>query len=276
MATHLECIIIDGINPTALAAFWATALGRSVGFDSPDEVILIDPDQLAPPLVIVGGAQPKVGKNPLDPSQRELPACAGPLPVHLDLASTSVEHRDAQVARLLAAGARHVDVGQGEASFVVLGDPEGNEFCVLGPRPEYAGSGAMAAIVFECGDLPTAGPFWAAATGWQVARETPDMLALRRSDGRGPILELFDSAPPVATGFRNEPLAGTAQIKTRVHLDIEPESGGDQLAELARLEALGASRADIGQGATTWVVLSDPVGHVFCLLRPGTLGFLDT
>ena len=38
----------------------------------------------------------------------------------------------AEVERLLALGARRVDVGQRDASWVVLADPEGNEFCVLG------------------------------------------------------------------------------------------------------------------------------------------------
>jgi len=39
------------------------------------------------------------------------------------------------VARLLALGARRADIGQGDQSWVVLADPEGNEFCVLGSRP---------------------------------------------------------------------------------------------------------------------------------------------
>ncbi|HEV2637698.1 MAG TPA: VOC family protein [Actinocrinis sp.] len=42
----------------------------------------------------------------------------------------------AEVARLEALGARRVDVGQGESRWVVLADPEGNEFCVLTARPQ--------------------------------------------------------------------------------------------------------------------------------------------
>ncbi|GAA4042358.1 hypothetical protein GCM10022233_09170 [Streptomyces shaanxiensis] len=52
--------------------------------------------------------------------------------LHLDFRP---EDQDAEVSRLLALGARHVDVGQtGEESWVTLADPEGNEFCVLAPR----------------------------------------------------------------------------------------------------------------------------------------------
>jgi hypothetical protein len=52
--------------------------------------------------------------------------------LHLDFRP---DDQDAEVARLLAHGARRVDIGQGDQSWVVLADPEGNEFCVLGhPR----------------------------------------------------------------------------------------------------------------------------------------------
>ena len=50
--------------------------------------------------------------------------------IHLDF---TPDDQDAEVSRLLALGARHVDIGQGEQSWVVLADPEGNEFCVLAP-----------------------------------------------------------------------------------------------------------------------------------------------
>jgi hypothetical protein len=54
-------------------------------------------------------------------------------------------------------------------------------------------------------------------------------------------------------------------VKNRLHLDLRPK---DQAAEVARLEALGARRVDVGQGAdTTWVVLADPEGNEFDVLR---------
>jgi hypothetical protein len=53
-------------------------------------------------------------------------------------------------------------------------------------------------------------------------------------------------------------------VKNRLHLDLRPE---DQAAEVDRLLALGARKVDIGQGSPTWVVLADPEGNEFCILR---------
>lgn len=56
--------------------------------------------------------------------------------------------------------------------------------------------------------------------------------------------------------------------KNRVHLDVAPPRTGNQLAEVSRLEALGAHRVDIGQGGVPWVVLADPEDNEFCVLTP--------
>jgi predicted enzyme related to lactoylglutathione lyase len=56
-------------------------------------------------------------------------------------------------------------------------------------------------------------------------------------------------------------------VKNRLHIDLRPD---DQAAEVARLEALGAVQVDVGQSAAdtvTWVVLADPDGNEFCVLR---------
>ena len=54
-------------------------------------------------------------------------------------------------------------------------------------------------------------------------------------------------------------------VKNRLHIDLNPDDGD---AEVARLMALGATRADVGQGPdVTWVVLADPEGNEFCVLR---------
>ena len=55
-------------------------------------------------------------------------------------------------------------------------------------------------------------------------------------------------------------------IKNRLHIDLSPH-GCDQATELARLKSLGAKEIDIGQGDQHWVVLADPEGNEFCLLR---------
>ena len=54
-------------------------------------------------------------------------------------------------------------------------------------------------------------------------------------------------------------------VKNRLHLDFRPD---DQMSEVARLEDLGARTVDVGQGPeSTWVVMADPEGNEFCVLR---------
>jgi hypothetical protein len=62
--------------------------------------------------------EPKIGKNRL----------------HLDIAPPAGGDQQAEVDRLLTLGARRIDIGQGEVTWVVMADPDGNEFCVLSPR----------------------------------------------------------------------------------------------------------------------------------------------
>jgi catechol 2,3-dioxygenase-like lactoylglutathione lyase family enzyme len=100
-------------------------------------------------------------------------------------------------------------------------------------------------------------PFWEAALGWRRTFEEEDEVVLEppegsQGDGVVPVL-LFLKVPE-----------GKA-VKNRLHLDLRPK---DQAAEVARLEALGARRVDVGQGPeVTWVVLADPDGNEFCVLR---------
>jgi hypothetical protein len=76
----------------------------------------------------------------------------------------------------------------------------------------------------------------------------------------------------VLNSFRALP--ETKAVKNRLHLDLRPK---DQAAEVARLVGLGARRVDIGQGAElSWVVLADPDGNEFCVLRPLTPDAADT
>ena len=73
------------------------------------------------------------------------------------------------------------------------------------------------------------------------------------------------NAPAEAMTRISEAKAG----KNRLHLDFRPD---DRDAEVARLLDLGATRADIGQGDQTWVVLRDPEGNEFCVLSSGPEG----
>ncbi|MBY8875213.1 VOC family protein [Micromonospora sp. PLK6-60] len=117
MTNVWESLTVDARDPARLARWWAEALGYQIVAERADEVeIRPAPDRL-PGLVFVPVTDAKTAKNRL----------------HLDLRP---ESQEAEVERLVDMGARHVDVGQGGAEWVVLADPEGNEFCVLREREE--------------------------------------------------------------------------------------------------------------------------------------------
>ena len=122
MPLEREQVVIDCADPHRLGRWWADALGWQY-WDADDDVVEIRPtmDRL-PGLIFVPVAVPKAVKNRL----------------HLDF---RLDDQDREVARLLALGATRSDIGQGDQPWVVLADPEGNEFCVLSSR----GAGGVAA-----------------------------------------------------------------------------------------------------------------------------------
>lgn len=245
MATRLVHLLIDSADPLRAATFWAQALGWEPVDEGPDEAVASPvgfdyPGTSAVPLVFVPVPEPKTVKNR----------------VHLDLTSASLDDQASKVERLLWLGATHIDIGQDEVPWVVLADPEGNEFCVLEPRPVYRDAGPVAAIVVDCAGIEAMSRFWAVAAGWPVTGSDEDLIALRSASGEGPFLELLRSAEP-------------KQVKNRVHLDIAPFTDDDQAADVAALRAAGAKLADVGQSGTEgWIVMSDPDGQEFCVLTP--------
>ena len=99
--------------------------------------------------------------------------------------------------------------------------------------------------------------FWCRALGYQVTYrseegETEREVAIESPDRKGwriLFVEVHDER----------------KVKNRLHLDLRPD---DQEAEVSRLEELGAKRVDIGQSPeVTWVVMADPEGNEFCILR---------
>ena len=234
MATRLDNVVVDAADPLALAGFWSAALGVPISYHDENEVDVGLPGF---DLVFVPVSEPKVEQNR----------------VHLDLASQSADDHAAIVARLLLLGAEHADIGQGpDVPWVVLTDPEGNEFCVLEHRDEYSGIGPVAAVVVAAHDSLAQARFWAEATGRTVTRSGPDWASLPGEAG-------------ASLEFVHSPATRTA--KNRVHLDVRPRPGDDQAADVARLLAAGAVPADIGQGDVPWTVLADPEGNQFCVLR---------
>ncbi|HVK21316.1 MAG TPA: VOC family protein [Actinokineospora sp.] len=238
MATQWINLIVDSLNPIDQARFWADFLGWRINYADADEIDLQAPDDDGWRMDLVFGPvpEPKTVKNRL----------------HLDLASKSLADRDRIVSRALDLGARHADIGQSETPWVVLADPEGNEFCVLEPRDEYRDTGAVAAVVMDVHDPGAQAAFWSAATGWPVARRTAEFASLRASDGRGPWLELLRVDEPKV-------------VKNRLHLDVAGSIGDDQAAEVDRLIASGARPHEEMIGFP-WQVLFDPEGNEFCVL----------
>lgn len=111
--SRLGSITCDG-SPE-VGHFWSEALGWPLVWDQDDETAIRAPDGTGPFVTWGPPARPKVGKNRL----------------HLDIAATSDSDQQSEVDRLVALGATPIDIGQGDVSWVVLADPDGNEFCIL-------------------------------------------------------------------------------------------------------------------------------------------------
>jgi hypothetical protein len=118
MSIRIQCLCVDSRDPSRLAGFWEQALSWRRTFENEDEIVLEPPagsreDGVVPDLLFLKVPEEKEGKNRL----------------HIDLRPAD---QAAEVARLEGLGAKRVDVGQGaDATWVVMADPDGNEFCVL-------------------------------------------------------------------------------------------------------------------------------------------------
>ncbi|MFD0899982.1 VOC family protein [Actinomadura sediminis] len=121
MACRITELVLDCRDPEELARFWCEVLDYVVLLREDGDIEIGPPDgdaDLRPTLVLSRTDEPKTAK----------------LPLHFDVNATDRD-QDAELERLLAAGARHADVGQsGDESWHVLADPEGNEFCLLRRR----------------------------------------------------------------------------------------------------------------------------------------------
>ena len=239
MSSLLVNVVVDAEDPGRLAHWWAQALSWRTGYVDDHEVDLEPPaGEPGLPLVFVPVDDPRTTPNR----------------IHLDLDSSSPADQRETVGFLLDLGAREVDLGQGDVPWVVLADPEGNEFCVLDPRPEYDGTGRVAAVVVAARDPRALAGFWAPVSGWSPVVSTPEVASLRHG-GSGPFLEFVRSDAP-------------RTVKNRLHLDVRARAGGpgrDRV--ITQALAAGARPADVGQGdGVTWTVLADPEGNEFCVL----------
>jgi hypothetical protein len=133
MTLRWYTVVVDCHDPAVLAEWWRETLGWTKVYEADDEVVIVPPhlldetfaagtpwNQQNPGLVFGRNPDGKVAKNRL----------------HIDLAPNTSQDRDAEIASLVARGATAVDIGQVDVPWIVLADPEGNEFCVLTSRDQ--------------------------------------------------------------------------------------------------------------------------------------------
>ncbi|MFN8101983.1 MAG: VOC family protein [Mycobacterium sp.] len=114
MVLRFSELCIDAADIHAQGQWWSAVLGWPAETTDDGDVALRAPAGAGPDWLFLAVPEGKTVKNRL----------------HIDL---TPDDQRAEVDRVLALGARHVDIGQGEQSWVVLADPEGNEFCILAP-----------------------------------------------------------------------------------------------------------------------------------------------
>jgi len=244
MTTRLVNLIFDVTDPSRIARFWAELLRWEVIEDEP-EIAEVEPRP-------TGSSEPRAGELPLTFLAVSDPKVTKNR-IHLDLASASLSEQAETVQRAIQLGASHLDIGQGDVPWVVMADPEGNEFCVLEPREAYRDTGPVGAIAVDCVDSQVMAAFWTVASGWPIQQPNDQLVAMRAPADGGPYLEML-------------PVGEPKTVKNRVHLDVAPYPDDDQQAEAAGLTELGAKLADVGQGDVSWIVLADPEGQEFCVL----------
>lgn len=234
MSAHLVAVAFDAQDPVRLARFWAGMLARTVVEDESGALVPGHDAQLG--LRFVSARAEKLGPNRM----------------HLHLTSSSPTDQKEAVATALGLGAHHLDVGQRpEEGHVVLGDPEGNEFCVIGPGSTFlAGCGQLGELA--CDGTREVGVFWSEALDWALVWDQDEETAIQSPRGGTKVAWGGPPVAPVSDGRRQ-------------HFELAA-SAADQSAEVDRLLSLGATRrAPREDGA---VVLADPDGNEFSLRAP--------
>jgi catechol-2,3-dioxygenase len=121
MACRMTELVLDCHDPELVARFWADVLGYRITERDESGVAIGPPEGTPSPVDLLFSRtdEPKTSK----------------LRLHIDVNATDRDQAE-ELARLEELGARHIDIGQGEQSWFVLADPEGNEFCLLRRRVE--------------------------------------------------------------------------------------------------------------------------------------------
>jgi hypothetical protein len=114
---RLGAVNCDGTKETGY--FWSAALGWPLIWNQNEETVIRAPDGTGP--MITWSGPPLIAKS----AKNRL---------HLDMAPTVNDSQQFEADRLISLGATRVDVGQGDVSWIVMADPDDNEFCILTPR----------------------------------------------------------------------------------------------------------------------------------------------
>ena len=241
MTSRLYALSFDASDPPGLARFWAGVLRWEVADDPDGGVSLLPTDDTGFRLRFLPTQEQKVGQNRM----------------HVDLTSSSLEDQQQTVAKALALGGRHVQVGQlPEEEHVVLADPEGNEFCVIEPGNNFlADCGFVGALA--CDGSQEVGYFWRDALDWPLVWDQDEETAIQAPDGSGPKVQW--SGRPLMPKSRKE----------RIHLHVAPDGDTSVDAALYRLVSLGATRLDdddIRHACPGAIALADVDGNELCLV----------
>ncbi len=249
MSLEPDTLTFDCADPVRVAAFWAQVFGFEPDDDDPeaDAAYLADPSCRTRGIYFQTVPEPKVVKNR----------------VHLDVRPART--MDEEVERLFALGAEPIRLVRERSTWTVMGDVEGNEFCVLAGGVEGAARArpGLDSVVVDCTDPFRVASFWMQALDYREHErgETGIEIVGRRD---GDIMLSFVTVPEPKT------------VKNRIHLDVRPT--GSMEEEVRRMTGLGASTdgfieipaSAVDGQATFWTVMGDVEGNEFCVLRgPG-------
>ncbi|WP_441247885.1 VOC family protein [Kitasatospora sp. McL0602] len=237
MTSQLFAICFNATRPSGLARFWSGLLGWELADGTDQGTVILPPDAAGFRIRFLPSQEPKTRQNQ----------------AHFDLTSATPEDQQQTVARALGLGGKHLDVGQlPEEGHVVLADPDGNEFCVIGAGNNFlADTGSIGALA--CDGTQQVGYFWSEALGWPLVWDQDEETAIQSPNGG---TKITWGGPPVA------PKTGP----NRLYLELALPADADREAEIARLVALGATRTDVGDSDRA--LMLDPDGNEFSLRRP--------
>ena len=237
MALRLVSLAFEALDQSALARFWATALDWTPTLLPSGDVELRPNDPTSFTLQFRAGTATKTGQNR----------------IHFDLTTADTGDQPGAVAALLALGAAHVDIGQGDdEDHVVLADPEGNELCIISPTSRFlAGCPRLGAV--NCDGTHALGLFWSRVLGWPLVWDHEEETAIQSPSGDGP--KITWSGTPLMPGWGVE----------RIHFHVAPAAGSDVADAVDELVRLGATRAD-GGGCGDATAMCDVDGNRCCVV----------